>query len=29
MPSSGLVDAAGVPKPAMKTLLELRRDFIG
>ncbi len=29
MPNSGLYDAAGNPKPALKTLLEMRRDYVG
>jgi hypothetical protein len=29
MPSSGLYDSAGHPKPALQTLIELRREITG
>jgi hypothetical protein len=29
MPSSGLYDTHGHPKPALQTLIELRRELIG
>jgi hypothetical protein len=29
MPSSGLCDGTGAPKPVLRTLLELRREFVG